>query len=90
MYTIELTKTEFLRNPNTKTTYIQESKEVKEITEKQYNSIVSDDTLKFFRRLGGSETATKCYTSRGYKVVKLVSISPDKKLKTVREFQFKN
>lgn len=60
--------------------------EVSEITETQYNNITNDDTLKWFRRLGGTETATRGYTERGYNVVKLISTSPDKKTRIIREF----
>jgi len=63
--------------------------EVSEITETQYNNITSDDTLKWFRRLGGTETATRGYTERGYNVVKLISTSPDKETRVIREFSFK-
>jgi hypothetical protein len=60
--------------------------EVSEITQEQYNNITSDDTLKWFRRLGGTETATRGYTERGYNVVKLISTSPDKETRVIREF----
>lgn len=63
--------------------------EVSEITQEQYNNITSDNTLKYFRRLGGSETATRNYTERGYNVVKLISTSPGKDVRVVREFSFK-
>jgi hypothetical protein len=62
--------------------------ETKEIDMRQYNNITNDDTLKWFRRLGGSETATRNYTSRGYNVTKLISTSPDKSIKVIREFNF--
>jgi hypothetical protein len=63
--------------------------EVSEITQTQYNNITSDDTLKWFRRLGGTETATRGYTERGYNVVKLISTSPNKDTRVIREFSFK-
>jgi hypothetical protein len=44
--------------------------------------------MSFFRSLGGSETATRGYTSRGYKVVRLVSTNPWKSERTIREFDF--
>ena len=86
---ITLTKTKLEKNPNTKTTYKEVSKEVKNIDFEQYDKITNIDTIAWFRRLGGSETATKAYTSQGYKTVKLVSTSPDKQNKTIREFKFK-
>lgn len=60
--------------------------EVSEITQEQYNNITNDDTLKWFRRLGGTETATRGYTERGYNVVKLISTSPNKDTRVIREF----
>ena len=86
---IILTETKLLKNPNTKTTYIVDSKEVKEIDLQTHNRITNDDTLKWFRRLGGTETAERSYTYEGYVVTKLTSTSPDKQRKTIREFNFK-
>lgn len=62
--------------------------EKKKITREQYRNITDDDTIKWFRRLGGSETATRGYTCDGYKIVKLISTSPGRDLRTVREFEF--
>ena len=90
MYTIELTTTKQVKNPNTKTTYLNESVEVETITDKQYNNITCDDTVKWFKRLGGSESLQRAYTCAGYKVYKLTSTSPDKQNKTIREFKFKD
>ena len=90
MYTIQLTTTKSVKNPNTKTTYIDESKEVTTITDKEYNLLTNDNTVKWFRRLGGSESVTRGYTYAGYVVVKLISTSPDRESKTVREYKFKN
>lgn len=86
---ITLTTTKLEKNPNTKTTYIEVNKTVEDIDFEQYDNITNKDTLAWFRRLGGTETATKAYTSQGYKTVKVVSTSPDKQNKTVREFEFK-
>ena len=85
---IEMLKIKLVKNPNTKTTNLEESRGVEEITETQYKNICSDDTLKWFRRLGGSESAERGYTCRGYRVVKLTSTSPNKQSKTIREFKF--
>ena len=80
---ITQTKTELKRNPNTKTTYKVISKEVETITEWQHHLCTCNETLKWFRRLGGKETVQRNYTN---KVVKLISTSPDKQTKIVREF----
>ena len=90
MIQITETKTEYIKNPDTKTTYIQVESEVSEVNEKQYFLTVNDNTIKYFRRLGGKETVQRGYTCAGYKVVKLVSTSPDKETKIVREYKFKD
>jgi len=72
----------------TKTSYVLVEREEKLLTEDHYNNMTSADTQKYFRRLGGSETATKGYTRKGYNVVKLVSKSPDKSIKKIRTFDF--
>jgi|TARA_R110000772_G_scaffold259372_1_gene376977 hypothetical protein len=82
------TKTSLRKNQNTKTSYLTESVKEKLLTERQYNLTVNKDTLKWFRTLGGSETAQKSYTSYGYVIYKLTSTSPDKEIKNIREFQF--
>ena len=58
------------------------------ITKRQFNNITSDETLKWFRRFGGSETAQRGYTSQGYNVYRLISRSPSRDCKTVRDFNF--
>jgi hypothetical protein len=82
---ITQTKTELKKVSNK---YITVSKEVKTITEKQHHLTTCNDTVKWFRRLGGKETTQRNYTNRGYKVVKLISTSPDKQTKIVRKFNF--
>ena len=86
---ITLTETKLSKNPNTKTTYIVDSKETKEVTQEQHSLATNDDTCKFFRRLGGSETKQMGYTFLGYVCTKLTSISPDRQTKIVREYSFK-
>jgi hypothetical protein len=81
-------KLQQIKNPETKTTYINESVEVKLIDSLQYSRIVGDDTCKWFRRLGGSETKTMGYTCNGYCCTKLISKSPDRSIKVIREFKF--
>lgn len=89
MYTIELKITNLVKNPETKTTYIVESEEVKTVTKEEHENATNKETVSLFRRLGGAETITKSYTCAGYVVTKIVSTSPDKNLKTVREYSFK-
>ncbi len=61
-----------------------------EITDRQYKLLTSEDTMKCFRRMGGSETATRCYTSRGYQVIELASANPERSIKHVRTFSLIN
>lgn len=58
------------------------------ITESQYFNITDSETLKYFRRLGGTETKTECYTCKGYRVWCLVSKNPSRDVKIVRTFDF--
>jgi uncharacterized protein YneR len=90
MIQITLTETRYIKNPDTKTTYIEVEKKVEEIFEKEYYLTTNNDTVKFFRRIGGTETITRNYTCAGYKITKLISTSPDKQTKVVREFNFKD
>jgi len=58
------------------------------LTEREYNLLTNSDTLKAFRRVGGSETAQRAYTCYGYNVYRLISRSPNRTQKTIREFSF--
>ena len=88
METIVMTRTELAKNPNTKTTYILVGEKTENITTEEYSRIVGEDTLKWFRRTGGSETAIKGYTCRGYLTTRLTSTSPSKETKIIRTFKF--
>lgn len=83
------TKTTWTKNPNTKTTYIKELEEVTELTDKEHHNRTNPDTLKWFRHLGGSETAAMGYTPSGYVCTGLTSTSPDKLTKITRTFKIK-
>lgn len=87
MTTITLTQTTYIKDPNTKTTYVEVEKDTKEIFENEYKLYF--DSVSFYRRLGGKETITKSYTCNGYKGTKLISTSPDRQTKIVREFEFR-
>ena len=86
--TITMNMQKLIKNPDTKTTYFVDKEETSVIDERQYNNITCDDTLSWFRRFGGSETAQRGYTEYGYRIVKLTSASPNKQHKTIREFSF--
>lgn len=85
---IKMTKQEYQKVPNTKTSYKLTNNTLEDIDKITYSRITKDETLKWFRRLGGSETAQRSYTCRGYNITKLISTSPDKQTKIIRTFQF--
>ena len=63
--------------------------EMTTIDQETYDNIFSKKTQAFFRKLGGYERATKSYTTAGYIVTNLVSISPDRTTKIVRSIKVK-
>ena len=83
---ITMVKTTYNIKEGTKSVFVEVKKEVTKISEEQYTNII--ESAPFFRRLGGSETITKSYTSKGYVPVRLTSKNPDRDVKVVREFDF--
>lgn len=53
-------------------------------------NITSTDTLRWFRRIGGSEYAERSYTPVGYIVTRLTSASPNRTVRIVRKFRIIN
>jgi len=53
-----------------------------------YCNVVAPETIRFFRRLGGSETVKKNYTKAGFLPVEIISTSPDRQSRTTRKFKF--
>ena len=88
MGTIILTTEKLLKKEGTKTVFLTESKDQKTIDLDFYRNMTSESTISFFRRIGGTETITREYTSRGYTITKIVSTSPNKENKTIRTFNF--
>jgi hypothetical protein len=83
-----LVTTRYQLKPGSETVYEQISETIDDnVTQEQYDNIVN--ATPFFRRLGGSETVTKANTSAGHGTVLIVSESPDRSFKTVRDFKFK-
>ena len=70
----------------TKTVFVEDAKEIRNIEREEYARYI--DAAPFFRSLGGSETITSSYTCTGYVPVRLVSKSPNRDTKIVREFKF--
>lgn len=58
--------------------------------EDKHHKITDADTLRFFRRLGGSEYAERSHTPVGYIVTRLVSTNPDRTTRIVRRFRITN
>jgi hypothetical protein len=85
---ITLKTTKQVKKAGTKTVFITVEETTEQVTEQQHKNATCEDTCKWFRRLGGSETLTREYTCRGYLVTKLVSTSPDKEQRTIREYTF--
>ena len=56
--------------------------------ESVHHRITESDTLRFFRRLGGSEYAERSYTPAGYLVTRLISTNPDRTVRIIRKFRF--
>lgn len=52
-----------------------------------HRKITAPDTLRWFRRIGGSEHAVRCYTPVGYIVTRLTSTDPSRTIRRVRRFR---
>ena len=81
-----VTKKTYEIKEGTKTVWVLVETEVNNITEEQYNRTVGEDTLKYFRRIGGTERAYSGYTQQGWKVTELISKDPSRQIKIVRSF----
>ena len=80
MYKLTIKRYEKIHH--TWTTSQTEPKEVKTVSDEFLNNCIENDTLEFFRGLGGAETLV--ITKTGYR---LTSVSPDHMTKTVRTFK---
>ena len=68
---------------------IETKEETEQVNFINYYNVVSPDTVRFFRNLGGKEQVTcKAVPKYGYIPIRVESTSPDRKYKTVREFTF--
>ena len=64
--------------------YLTIEEVTKTIDEERYNNMTSNETIKYFRGLGGTEKATR----KDGRVTRLVSTSPSGELRTIRTFKF--
>jgi len=55
-----------------------------------HDKMTSPDTLRWFRRLGGTEHTERSYTPVGYIVTRLISTSPDRSIRHIRTFRISN
>ena len=86
MYKILMKKTEQTKKGNRWiNTNIEDYKEIKE---DEYENMTSEDTIRFFRCIGGYERAYRNYTFKGYVITNLYSISPDRSERIIRDFKF--
>ena len=85
-YQIEMTKSEFSKTDSGKSWRSKADSIEKSIIdfENYYNII---DAIPFFKNLGGTEKVTKGYTVVGYIPTTLISTSPNKLTKVIREFR---
>ena len=88
MEKITLTTTKQVKKDGTKTVWINDNVKTEKVTKEYHDNATEDDCLKFFRRLGGSESVTREYTCSGYLVTQVVSTSPDKQKRTIRNYKF--
>ena len=63
--------------------------EITTINQEEYDNIFSKKTQAFFKGIGGYERTSKSYTTAGYIVTRLTSISPEKTTKIVRTIKVK-
>ena len=64
--------------------YLTIEEVTKTITEDIYNNMTSEESIKFFRGLGGTERVTR----KGGRVTRLVSTSPSGEFRKIRTFTF--
>ena len=64
--------------------YVAIDKVIKTITEEVYNNMTAEESINFFKGLGGTEKVTR----KGGRVTRLVSTSPTGELRTIRTFEF--
>lgn len=68
------------------TKWVEINRVEQEIGFEVYKNILEAKT--FFKSLGGYERHTKSYTPQGYLVTEVLSLSPNRKFKTLRHFYF--
>jgi len=84
---LNFTEKEYSRTDSGKSWRAQPDEVTEKIVDRNFHSnMTSEDTCKFFRRLGGSESVERSYTSQGYIVTQLISMDPGRTVRKVRTF----
>lgn len=61
--------------------------ETKTISKSFYNNMTDEKSIRFFRNLGGIETVQRNYTKMGYLPVRILSTSPNRETRIIRNFE---
>ena len=89
MYTLTTTKATYSRTDSDLSWRAQPDEVETETApwdEDRHRKMTGNDTLQWFRRMGGSEYAERSYTPVGYIVTRLVSANPGRTVRVVRKF----
>lgn len=82
---IKATKTEYSKVGSR---WVMIKKQKMLVSPKEHKRATDEKTLKFFRGMGGYEKNDYGYTFAGYLPTQNISISPDRKTKIVRNYNF--
>lgn len=67
--------------------WITTETETKTISKSFYYNAVDEKAIRFFRNLGGVETIQRNYTKMGYLPVRILSTSPNRQTRIIRNFE---
>lgn len=67
--------------------WITTETETKTILKSFYNNMTDGKSIRFFRNLGGIETVQRNYTKMGYLPVRILSTSPNRETRIIRNFE---
>ena len=67
--------------------WITTETETKTISKSFYNNVTDEKAIRFFRNLCGIETVQRNYTKMGYLPVRILSTSPNRETRIIRNFE---
>lgn len=67
--------------------WITTETETKTISKSFYYNLIDERAIRFFRNLGGVETVQRNYTKMGYLPVRILSTSPNRETRIIRNFE---